>query len=211
MMILRLAVQTRSHRCLLLATTSRACSQWNLAYMTHWCGYSSYMKTAFRKTSKKKLNNIRWQVSTPSFCVCNLEPCFFTKASTGFIKYRQICHFERNLKLAWAVLHIQQWNLSNLYTLGTISGVHFMEVSWFQGLVKMQCSIWDHNKWPEYGGVLISGVKISEGSTVLVSMQTHNALFGVSNHTQPSSCPCFVGVVRPARCWQERGVNKGLL
>ena len=30
-----------------------------------------------------------------------------------------------------------QWNLSNLDTLGTISGVHFM-VSWFQGLVNMQ-------------------------------------------------------------------------
>ena len=31
-----------------------------------------------------------------------------------------------------------QWNLSNPDTLGTISGVHFMKVPWFQGLVSMQ-------------------------------------------------------------------------
>ena len=40
-------------------------------------------------------------------------------------------------------IHVQytihvQWNLSNLDTLGTISVVHFMEVSWFQELVNMQ-------------------------------------------------------------------------
>ena len=33
---------------------------------------------------------------------------------------------------------IKEWNLSNPDTLGTISGVLFMEVSWFQGLVNMQ-------------------------------------------------------------------------
>ena len=42
-----------------------------------------------------------------------------------------------------------QWNLSNPDTLGTISGVHLIE-------------IWDHHNCPEYGGVLISEVQISE-------------------------------------------------
>ena len=38
------------------------------------------------------------------------------------------------------VMHtlLLQWNLSNLDTFWTISGVHFMEVSLFQGLVNMQ-------------------------------------------------------------------------
>ena len=57
------------------------------------------------------------------------------------------------------LLETIQWNLSIIWTpLKTISGVQFMEVSSFQGLVNMPNAAFGTTlyKCPEYGSVLIS-------------------------------------------------------
>ena len=61
--------------------------------------------------------------------------------------------------MEWIDVYINsavQWNLYR--HLGTIPGVYFMKESWFQGLT-CKYSIWHHNDYLEYGGVLIQRYK----------------------------------------------------
>ena len=60
---------------------------------------------------------------TPLYACDNSDSCLYS---------------ERQIFMQKSTIYNIQLNLSNLDTHGTISGVHFMEVSWFQGLVYIQ-------------------------------------------------------------------------
>ena len=98
-----------------------------------------------------------------------------------------------------------QWNLPNPDTLGTISGVHFMEVSWFQGLVNMHANItfgttisilnmevsWFQRSWLMRSVVIRYNYRL-----LLLIITTHTSVFGQE-----------IGDANTARWWYSILVN----
>ena len=106
-----------------------------------------------RHTQDKQYQYSEFSQKSLPVCIYNLQfqlPRSFGELTVMSVGNTSVQPVYANMSNTW--VHIQ-WKLSNLDTLGTISGVHFMEVSWFQGLVNMQMQHWDHNNCPEYGGV----------------------------------------------------------